>query len=197
MGRLSRALSGRFAGVDAVDASEGMVARARAALADRPNVTFRHDASQDLGPLPAAAYDLVYSSMVLQHIPPPFAERAIAALVRHVRPGGAAVFQVALDGPAARCVPFRLRETALKAVKKVRTGEWVNTVYGLDHRDVRRAVTDGGGRVVEVREYLDPSTVWGPTRPRATREVLGAPLTLRPWWPVVYWAVPTASPAPA
>jgi ubiquinone/menaquinone biosynthesis C-methylase UbiE len=94
-GRLTRALSSIFGEVHAVDVSGEMVARARAALHDRPNVTLYQNNGCDLAVVPPLVFDFAYSSHVFQHIP---SREVIDTYVREVhrllRPGALFKFQV-------------------------------------------------------------------------------------------------------
>ena len=94
-GRLTRALSNIFGEVHAVDVSGEMVARARAALQDRPHVTFYQNNGCDLTVVPPLVFDFAYSSHVFQHIP---SREVIDTYVREVhrllRPGALFKFQV-------------------------------------------------------------------------------------------------------
>ena len=94
-GRVTRALSNLFGEVHAVDVSGEMVARARAALQDRPNVTVYQNNGCDLTVLPPLVFDFAFSSHVFQHIP---SREIIESYVREVhrllRPGALFKFQV-------------------------------------------------------------------------------------------------------
>ena len=94
-GRLTRALSDIFGEIHAVDVSGEMVARARAALHDRPHVTFYQNNGCDLAVVPPLVFDFAYSSHVFQHIP---SREVIDTYVREVhrllRPGALFKFQV-------------------------------------------------------------------------------------------------------
>ena len=68
-GRLTRALSNLFGEVHAVDVSGEMVARARTALADRPDVHVYQNNGCDLSVVPPLEFDFAYSAIVFQHIP--------------------------------------------------------------------------------------------------------------------------------
>ena len=67
---------------------------------DRPNCRFLVNAAPDLGQLETDSFDLVYSSLVLQHAVGGGARHAISEFLRILRPGGLVVFQ-ALSRPAA------------------------------------------------------------------------------------------------
>jgi ubiquinone/menaquinone biosynthesis C-methylase UbiE len=94
-GRLTRALSNYFGEVYGVDVSGEMVARAKAALADRNNAHLFQNNGCDLSVLPAQEYDFAYSAIVFQHIP---SRQVIETYVREVhrllRPGALFKFQV-------------------------------------------------------------------------------------------------------
>jgi len=94
-GRLTRALSDIFGEIHAVDVSGEMVAKARAALQDRPNATFYQNNGCDLAVVPPLVFDFAYSSHVFQHIP---SREVIDTYVREVhrllRPGALFKFQV-------------------------------------------------------------------------------------------------------
>jgi SAM-dependent methyltransferase len=94
-GRLTRALAGRFRECVGVDISDAMVAEARRVNADCGGCTFVVNDTADLRRFPDASFDLVYSTLVLQHLPGRrFVAAYLAEFVRLVRPGGAAVFQL-------------------------------------------------------------------------------------------------------
>jgi len=94
-GRLTRALSNIFGEIHAVDVSGEMVTQARAALVDRPNVTFYQNNGCDLAVVPALVFDFAYSSHVFQHIPSREAiESYVGEVYRLLRPGALFKFQV-------------------------------------------------------------------------------------------------------
>lgn len=94
-GRLTRALANIFGEVHAVDVSGEMVARARAALQDRTNVTLYQNNGCDLVVVPPLAFDFAYSSHVFQHIPSrEIIETYVREVYRLLRPGALFKFQV-------------------------------------------------------------------------------------------------------
>jgi SAM-dependent methyltransferase len=94
-GRLTLALAGRFQEAVGVDISERMVAEAQRINADCANCTFVVNESADLRCFQDASFDLVYSTLVLQHLP---GRRLVAGylaeFVRLLAPEGVAVFQL-------------------------------------------------------------------------------------------------------
>jgi SAM-dependent methyltransferase len=97
-GRVTRALAGLFGEVHAVDISGEMVARARAACAQRPNAHIYQNNGMDLSVIPVGDFDFAFSSIVFQHIP---SREVIESYVREVnrllKPGRLFKFQVQGD----------------------------------------------------------------------------------------------------
>ena len=95
-----------------------MLARGREINADVPNLEFVHNAAQDLSVLGEQRFDLVYSSIVLQHQPSHAIARAyLDEMIRLLAPGGRLVFQIPLDIPRRyRLKVARRGYTALRAL---------------------------------------------------------------------------------
>jgi len=94
-GRVTRWLAARFSKVIACDISQPHIDRARENLnrLGTSNVTFHQigslDALSTLSPV-----DVVFSFIVLQHNPPPVMALILSNLLRILKPGGVAFFQV-------------------------------------------------------------------------------------------------------
>lgn len=114
VGRLSNALAEHFDTVIGVDVSPTMLEQARRLDRSGGRIDFHLNDKPDLSEFPDASVDLVYSSLVLQHLPKDLAAGYLRELVRLLRPGGAAVVQVvsgptaSLKGWIARYAPFPL-----------------------------------------------------------------------------------------
>ncbi len=93
-GRLTGALRRHFGAVTGVDVAKPMLARAQELLAGQPGCRFVHNERADLALFPDNCFDLVYSGLVLQHMPSDLAEAYLAEFLRVVRPGGAVVVLV-------------------------------------------------------------------------------------------------------
>src|SRR5215472_18234775 len=75
-----------------------MVARARAATADRPGVHIYQNNGCDLSVLPSMEFDFAYSAIVFQHIPSrEIIENYVREVGRLLRPGALFKFQVQGD----------------------------------------------------------------------------------------------------
>jgi ubiquinone/menaquinone biosynthesis C-methylase UbiE len=106
LGRMTRALAEHFETCTGIDISAEMVRGALQANADVPGVTFEVNEATDLRRFEDASFDLVYSMIVLQHVPDRAAiESYVREFCRVLRPGGLAVFQLPTHIPAI----FRLQ----------------------------------------------------------------------------------------
>jgi ubiquinone/menaquinone biosynthesis C-methylase UbiE len=110
LGRMTRALAAHFDSCIGIDIAEEMIRGAREANADIANVTFEVNEATDLRRFEDASFDLVYSMIVLQHVPD---RDAIGGYVREfcrvLRPGGLAVFQLPTHIPAIFRLQWRRR----------------------------------------------------------------------------------------
>src|SRR4051794_32730827 len=69
VGRLTRALADYFERCTGVDISESMISQAREWHRDRPKCSFVMNTAGDLRGFQDESFDLVYSNIVLQHLP--------------------------------------------------------------------------------------------------------------------------------
>jgi len=156
-GRLTHALAGHFDHAIGLDIAPSMVAKARELHAGLPNVEFRVNASDRLESIEADSIDLVYTRLVLQHMPPRYIRAYLAEFVRVLRPGGVAVFQ--LPGENAR--PVAARRTGLKALLPRPVISLIRAVrdlrdfprmelHGLPRAEVEQLMASVGARVVDV-----------------------------------------------
>lgn len=94
VGRLTRALCLHFENVDGVDIAPSMVDAAERLNRYPERCRYHLNAAEDLALFADHSFDLVYSTLVLQHIHPVFARRYVAEFVRVLADGGLAMFQI-------------------------------------------------------------------------------------------------------
>jgi SAM-dependent methyltransferase len=94
LGRLTQALCERFERVYGIDISETMIAGAQAHNRYGDRAMYHANALDSLPMVHSGTVDLVYSRLVLQHIPRAAQEKYLAEFARILAPGGVAVFQV-------------------------------------------------------------------------------------------------------
>jgi SAM-dependent methyltransferase len=154
LGRLTRALAGRFEHCVGVDVSEAMIAAARRLNAAESNCEFVLNRLPDLRQFETGSFDLVYSSIVLQHLRSERdVERLMGELVRLVAPTGIAIFQM----PSAISIRYRLqprrrlyavgRRVGIPAARLLRHGLNPIRVRALSETRVRTIVGHAGGRI--------------------------------------------------
>jgi SAM-dependent methyltransferase len=95
VGRLARALATRFDTVTAVDVSPTMLDEARRLDRSEGRIDWVLNEVPDLSFVEDASVDLVYSSLVLQHLPLDLARDYLREFIRVLRADGVAVVQVA------------------------------------------------------------------------------------------------------
>jgi arabinofuranan 3-O-arabinosyltransferase len=110
-GRLTRALAARFDLVVGVDIAPGMLDLARRDNPVAARCEFLLNTRPDLALFGDGEFDLVYSSVVLQHLPPGLIRAYLAEFARVLRPGGSLIIQLPTRprltprGLAYRCLP--------------------------------------------------------------------------------------------
>jgi SAM-dependent methyltransferase len=93
VGRLSRALAGRFAQVHGVDAAPSMIERGRQLNTAYSNLEFVLNQEPRLSRFADGSVSFVFSALVLQHISYPESLNYVREFLRILKPGGVAVFQ--------------------------------------------------------------------------------------------------------
>lgn len=153
VGRLTRALAQRSERVDGVDVSPTMIAAARRFAQDEPRIRYHVVAMPDLRTFPSGSFDLGLSILVLQHIPPPFAEGYIRELARVAAPGGVLLFQVPHAPRATRVRAGRARRLAgkLLAATPLRPRQVTLEMYGVPRPNIERILLDAGCEIVDIR----------------------------------------------
>lgn len=158
VGRLTRALGGRFQVCVGVDVSPVMIEQARRLNADRPVCSFVLNTTDDLAFASDRSFDLVYCDIVLQHLPlHSTMERYIREFVRVLRPDGLLVFQLPSHIPLRHRLQLRRRLYAAFRALRVpnrflyeRLGLYPIRMNSLPESDVVRLLEGEGAKVLEV-----------------------------------------------
>jgi len=93
-GRLTQALAAHVETVIGIDVSAAMLATAAELDVTEGRCRFVRNEDEDLRRFGDGTFDLVYTSLVLQHLPPTQGREMLAELARVTAPGGALVVQV-------------------------------------------------------------------------------------------------------
>jgi SAM-dependent methyltransferase len=114
VGRLSRALAGRFQRVYGVDAAPTMIERGRELNRDRPNLELVLNQEPSLARFADGSISFAYTNLVLQHITYPESLAYVGELMRVLKPGGIAMFQTPTLDRTPR--PLQLVRSGLRRV---------------------------------------------------------------------------------
>lgn len=166
VGRLSQALAEHADAVVGVDVAPPMIERARE-LDTAGRCEFVLNDAPDLSRFRDGSFDLVYSELVLQHLPAPAVEMYLAEFLRVLKPSGVAVLQCTssplwtIKGAVWRLTPGWL----------VRLGQRVVLRYPAPMRmtamrpeRVRAIVETNGGTVIDAVTEDDRAAHWRSTR---------------------------------
>ena len=166
VGRLTRALGKRFGHALGLDISAGMIEQARRLNEDVPACEFRVNDAPDLGSVESDSIDVVYSSIVLQHLPSPAdIERYVGEFLRVGRPDGVVVFGIPRHIPFPWSLQPRRRVYAL--LRRVGVSErWMlrktpltpMRMTQVPEADVRRLLDRHGAKVLHT-EPIDEGPV--------------------------------------
>jgi SAM-dependent methyltransferase len=154
VGRLTYALAKRMDRVVGIDISPTMIGLARRTCSELPNVSF---VTSDFPCLPfhSQSVDVVYSSLVLQHLPAATSARYLSEFLRILRPGGLAVIQVATRPRLSpRGLAFWLLPVSVTAFLQTRVLHYPAPMrmQAMPLERVHRLVHRAGGRILAEQE---------------------------------------------
>jgi SAM-dependent methyltransferase len=145
VGRLTQALGEVFASVDGVDIAPSMIAEAQRRLPAGSGCRFVLLEGEGLDGLhapdgqPSPGYDFALTAHVLQHIDPTLARGYVADLVRALRPGGWAMFEVVTEpvvgsGEVLPAEAFRAELTLPSPPPRLAPGESAEVTVEVTNR---------------------------------------------------------------
>lgn len=155
VGRLTRVIARRAAGVRALDISERMLDRARELCSDLDNVSWVLGDGTSLQGIEDASADVCVSHVVFQHIPDPEITLGyVREIGRVLRPGGWGAFQISNEPQLHRrrtgleAAKILLRALTLRGPKGQADPHWLGSSVELGQ--LRRAASEGGMEVERV-----------------------------------------------
>lgn len=157
VGRLTQALAEHFQKVHGTDISQGMI--------DLANTYNQHTSSchyqvnsTDLRVYPSNYFTFIYSSIVLQHIPPEAAKHYIAEFMRTLIPSGVSIFQIPSSHKASILTKLRMvarpRSRFIEAAEKIGLTQHKHNrsyMHCIPEHVVSALVSSQGGRVIDVQ----------------------------------------------
>lgn len=143
-----------------------MIRRARALNADRPGCRFLLNRAPNLRLFASHSFDLVYSRLVLQHIPPQAVRQYVLEMLRVLALGGVLMFQLPeriddaedhfLNAPVTGnaikralplCVVRSYRRAKYRLIARRQRGM---RMFGVERDEVVRLVTTARGRFLAI-----------------------------------------------
>ena len=145
VGRLSRALADHFAEVVGVDIAPSMIELANKMSSVEGRCTYILNETDELRMLPTDSFDLVYSNITLQHMPPRYGRRYLEEFLRVTRPDGLIVFEL-LRPPDSR---YRRARAFAGHIRNQLMRRPSMHAYWMTGRAVRRFFEGRGAAVVD------------------------------------------------
>ncbi len=159
-GRVTLPLAERFAAVVGVDIAPSMLELARERAAGRSDVAFRLDETADQSLLRGERFDLVYTGLVLQHLPTSAAAlECLGRLCATVAPGGVLVAQIPIWLPKRG--RLQVGQNAFKALRRLgvpaaalyrRTGLHPMRMTSVRRERLEEVLRDGGLELLRADE---------------------------------------------
>jgi ubiquinone/menaquinone biosynthesis C-methylase UbiE len=159
VGRLTRALSRYFKACCGVDISLAMLRRARELNRQFPNCLFLMNGEDDLRIFRDSSFDLVYSGLVLQHMPrKEVVFSYISEFFRVLKKDGLLIFQLPERVPLRHQI-HQLRARTYEVLRRLRVhssflyrtfGLSPITMLGVPETEVRRHLTQLGAKLLSV-----------------------------------------------
>ena len=155
VGRLTQALAEHFRRCDGIDIAPSMIRRAEELNRFGSRCHYHLRRAADLALFDDDCFDVVYTVLVLQHMPPTLAGGYIGEFVRVLKPGGALIFQIpadriALDVDAGGSTSRLLEELTPDALRaKLRLAPEPSSPLALEAGDqvpLHVIVTNASGR---------------------------------------------------
>jgi 2-polyprenyl-3-methyl-5-hydroxy-6-metoxy-1,4-benzoquinol methylase len=157
VGRLSQALATHFDRVTGIDVAEPMIELARQHNQQGDKVTYVHNPASDLKRFADGSFDLVYSVITLQHIPPSLIRGYLREFMRICRPGGAVFFQLPSEAPPKKWrwswYPPTTWMRIKRFLRKATTIQPEMSMNALPQDEVRELITKSGGKIVHTQKY--------------------------------------------
>lgn len=171
-GRLSQALAAHFEEVHGVDVAPSMIELANRLNRCPQRCVYHVNASERLELFEDQTFDLIYSNITLQHIPPRISKQYIAEFIRTLRRDGVVVFQVP-SRPANPVKEAVKRAAAKSLLRCFRTLGYINrpviVMHSIKREDVVRLLMAQGAQVLDVAETESAGKSWVTHRYCATK----------------------------
>lgn len=157
VGRLTQALGDHFKHVVGVDIAESMVEKARELNRHGDRVEYRANWVDNLSIFPDKSFDFIYSSITLQHVPPPANHKYVAEFMRLLRPNGVALFQTPngnayAPGSFAEFM-YAVRRRYIRRFWKRLRGKPEYEMHYIPRVEIEKTVAAAGATMVDITHF--------------------------------------------
>lgn len=165
VGRLTQPLAERFERAVGLDIAPSMIEVAREINRAGDRCTFVLNERDDLAVFEDASFDLIYSNITLQHMPPSLAKRYLKEMIRTLKPEGVLVFQLPERPPATlkarlkRLVPHGARARLRALGQRLGAAPRIQ-MYWMTAREVTMVVEGAGGSIVAMHDDWSGGPEW-------------------------------------
>jgi ubiquinone/menaquinone biosynthesis C-methylase UbiE len=157
VGRLTQALADHFESVVGVDISTSMLELAGRVNRHGARCRYVLNSASNLAIFESGTFDLIYSRLVLQHLPPRLERAYLTEMIRVLAPGGLLVFQLPSGEPAPvvgrglkAVLPLRVVQLVRQLRRRLTGLSSALETHGLPPDAVRRIVSASGAVMVDV-----------------------------------------------
>jgi ubiquinone/menaquinone biosynthesis C-methylase UbiE len=163
VGRLTQPLACHFEEVTGVDISQSMIELAKRYNQSGERCRCYVNTAEDLGLFNDCEFDLVYSSLVLQHMAPRYALGYIREFIRLLQPNGLLVFQMAGRPRTVlkRVFFFLFPERTVRFLRMVKYGTaHPIQMYGIRRDQMVPLLEAMGAKILEIIDETPPKGGW-------------------------------------
>lgn len=160
VGRLTQPLAARFERATGVDIAPSMIERAQSLNKHGDRCRYVLNQRGDLSLFADDTFDLVYSNITLQHMPPRLMRTYLAEFVRVLTTDGVCVFQLPVRPPPRMSKGLRsLVPISTKVAWRLRRARGAEAMFWASPKRVSKIVRSAGGRFEAIQD--DPNAGWG------------------------------------
>ncbi|MBL8294954.1 MAG: class I SAM-dependent methyltransferase [Bryobacterales bacterium] len=155
IGRLSQALADYCETVTGLDIAPSMVESAQKWNRHGERCRYLVNGTPDLRQLPDQSFDLIYSNIVLQHMPTAMSWAYLGEFVRVLMPGGLLCFQIPSE-PSGTLIGLLLRILPVPVVRLIRKMD----MYGTTPERVKAIVEAAGASIIDTQSDTAAGPHW-------------------------------------
>jgi ubiquinone/menaquinone biosynthesis C-methylase UbiE len=177
VGRLTQAMANYSDEVYGIDISDAMIDKARKYNQFEGKCFYEVNDEDSLCMFEDSYFDLIYSSITLQHMKPEYSKKYIKEFIRILKPSGLLIFQLpSKEKNIFEKILYAVSNLKIKKLILYLTPEFIHRVYlayrfkgrekpvfemhGIEKKDVIEILSDSGLMVLDVKENYASGPEW-------------------------------------